>query len=64
MSFGLRFDWVRKVDDFTHPVYASLYHPLFACGGKRGSSLQFPRVIARYEAISAQAGLVIKDHSV
>jgi len=20
----------------THPVYASLDHPLFACGGKRG----------------------------
>ena len=36
----------------THPVYATLDDPLFACGGKRVKTPVLKRVIARNEAIS------------
>jgi hypothetical protein len=33
---GCDFVWsVVRVYESAHPVYASLDHPLFACGGKR-----------------------------
>jgi hypothetical protein len=31
----------------THPVVASLDHPLFACGGKRVAAINFKKAIYR-----------------